>query len=74
MQWNNILYSAYLFMWLKELSFYIYLSHPLLNNKEMIQFKKYLVSALDSVRAEQITTKAKHLDYKCFQANQGGRM
>lgn len=38
-------YPVHLFMCLKDLSFYIYLSHPLLNNKEMIQFKKYLASA-----------------------------
>lgn len=45
MQWNSILYSAHLFLCLKELGFYIYSFHPLLINKEMIQFKKYLASA-----------------------------
>lgn len=32
-------------MCLKELGFYIYSFHLFLNNKEMIQFKKYLASA-----------------------------
>lgn len=37
-------------------------------------FGQCLLCALDTIRAEWVITKVKNLDYKCFQANQGGRM
>lgn len=37
-------------------------------------FGQCLPCALDTVRTEWVTTKAKDLDYKCFHVNQGGRM